>query len=65
MEAEKIKESIKKAAQELFRKFGYHKTSVNEIAKRAKDSQSYHLQVFRQQRGCFACAADGLYQDQR
>src|SRR5437868_11561285 len=36
MEADKIKESIKRAAQELFRKFGYHKTSVNEIAKKAK-----------------------------
>ena len=36
MEVDKIKESIKKAAQDLFRKYGYHKTSVNEIAKRAK-----------------------------
>jgi AcrR family transcriptional regulator len=36
MEADKIKDSIKRAAQDLFRKFGYHKTSVNEIAKRAK-----------------------------
>src|SRR6202000_527814 len=35
MEADKIKESIKKAAQELFRKFCYHKTSVNENAKKA------------------------------
>ena len=33
MEADKIKDSIKRAAQDLFRKFGYHKTSVNEIAK--------------------------------
>src|SRR5690606_12751377 len=27
---------IKDASKELFRKFGYHKTSVNEIAKRAR-----------------------------
>jgi AcrR family transcriptional regulator len=46
MEADKIKDSIKRAAQDLFRKFGYHKTSVNEIAKRAKDREGYHLQVF-------------------
>jgi len=25
MEAEKIKETVKKAAKELFRKYGYHK----------------------------------------
>ncbi|MXV49341.1 TetR family transcriptional regulator [Pedobacter sp. HMF7647] len=36
MEAEKIRESIKRASQDLFRKYGYHKTSVNEIAKKAK-----------------------------
>ena len=36
MEVDKIRESIKKAARELFRKYGYHKTSVNEIAKKAK-----------------------------
>lgn len=36
MEPEKIKESISRAAKELFRKYGYHKTSVNEIAKKAR-----------------------------
>lgn len=36
MEADKIKETIKKAARDLFRRYGYKKTSVNEIAKRAK-----------------------------
>ena len=36
MEADKIKDSIKKAAKELFRRYGYNKTSVNEIAKKAK-----------------------------
>ena len=35
MESEKIKESILRASKELFRKYGYHKTSVNEIAKKA------------------------------
>ncbi len=35
MEPDKTIESIKQAARELYRKFGYHKTSVNEIAKKA------------------------------
>ncbi|TZF82146.1 helix-turn-helix transcriptional regulator [Pedobacter sp. BS3] len=35
MEADKIKDTIKRAARDLFRKYGYHKTSVNEIAKKA------------------------------
>jgi AcrR family transcriptional regulator len=35
MEAEKAKENIKKASRELFRRYGYHKTSVNEIARKA------------------------------
>ncbi|HEY9535137.1 MAG TPA: TetR/AcrR family transcriptional regulator [Mucilaginibacter sp.] len=46
MEAEKIKDSIKRAAQELFRKFGYHKTSVNEIAKRAKIAKATIYKYF-------------------
>jgi len=46
MEADKIKESIKKAAQELFRKFGYHKTSVNEIARRAKIAKATIYKYF-------------------
>jgi len=36
MEADKIKATIKVAARELFRRYGYKKTSVNDIAKRAK-----------------------------
>lgn len=46
MEAEKIKESIKRAAQELFRKFGYHKTSVNEIAKKARIAKATIYKYF-------------------
>jgi AcrR family transcriptional regulator len=46
MEAEKIKESIKRAAQELFRKFGYHKTSVNEIARKAKIAKATIYKYF-------------------
>ena len=46
MEAEKIKDSIKRAAQELFRKFGYHKTSVNEIAKQARIAKATIYKYF-------------------
>jgi AcrR family transcriptional regulator len=46
MEADKIKDSIKRAAQELFRKFGYHKTSVNEIARRAKIAKATIYKYF-------------------
>lgn len=46
MEAEKIKDSIKRAAQDLFRKFGYHKTSVNEIAKKAKIAKATIYKYF-------------------
>src|ERR1700743_3709553 len=46
MEADKIKDSIKKAAQELVRKFGYHKTSVNEIAKRDKIAKATIYKYF-------------------
>lgn len=46
MEADKIKESIKRAAQELFRKFGYHKTSVNEIAKKARIAKATIYKYF-------------------
>ena len=46
MEADKIKEIIKRAAQELFRKFGYHKTSVNEIAKKAKIAKATIYKYF-------------------
>jgi AcrR family transcriptional regulator len=46
MEADKIKESIKRAAQDLFRKYGYHKTSVNEIARRAKIAKATIYKYF-------------------
>ncbi|GAB2704900.1 hypothetical protein GCM10027037_33150 [Mucilaginibacter koreensis] len=46
MEADKIKETIKRASQELFRKFGYHKTSVNEIAKKAKIAKATIYKYF-------------------
>ncbi|MFD1629433.1 TetR/AcrR family transcriptional regulator [Pseudopedobacter beijingensis] len=46
MEVDKIKDSIKKAAQELFRKYGYHKTSVNEIARRAKIAKATIYKYF-------------------
>ena len=46
METDKIKESIVKAAQDLFRKYGYHKTSVNEIAKKAKIAKATIYKYF-------------------
>ena len=46
MEVDKIRESIKRAAQELFRKYGYHKTSVNEIAKKAKIAKATIYKYF-------------------
>lgn len=46
MEADKIRESIKRSAQELFRKFGYHKTSVNEIAKKTKIAKATIYKYF-------------------
>ncbi|MBK0381262.1 TetR/AcrR family transcriptional regulator [Mucilaginibacter segetis] len=46
MEADKIKDSIKRAARDLFRKFGYHKTSVNEIAKKAKIAKATIYKYF-------------------
>lgn len=46
MEIDKIKESIKKAAQDLFRRYGYHKTSVNEIAKKAKIAKATIYKYF-------------------
>jgi len=35
MEADKVIEDIKKSARELFRRYGYNKTSVSELAKNA------------------------------
>ncbi len=46
MEPDKIKKSIKLAAQDLFRRFGYHKTSVNEIAKKAKIAKATIYKYF-------------------
>ncbi|MEJ2884475.1 TetR/AcrR family transcriptional regulator [Pedobacter sp. GR22-6] len=46
MEPEKIKESISRAAKELFRKYGYHKTSVNEIAKKARIAKATIYKYF-------------------
>jgi len=46
MEADKVRESIKRSAQELFRKFGYHKTSVNEIAKKTKIAKATIYKYF-------------------
>lgn len=46
MEPDKIKESIKKAARDLFRRYGYNKTSVNEIARRAKIAKATIYKYF-------------------
>ena len=46
MEVDKIRESILQAARELFRKYGYHKTSVNEIAKKAKIAKATIYKYF-------------------
>lgn len=46
MEIDKIKETIKIAAKELFRKYGYHKTSVNEIAKKARIAKATIYKYF-------------------
>lgn len=46
MEVDKVKEGIKTAARDLFRKYGYHKTSVIEIAKRAKIAKATIYKYF-------------------
>lgn len=46
MEPEKIKESIVIAAKDLFRKYGYHKTSVNEIAKKSRVAKATIYKYF-------------------
>lgn len=46
MEADKVKETIKKAARELFRRYGYKKTSVNEIARKAKIAKATIYKYF-------------------
>jgi len=46
MEADKVKESIKRASRELFRRYGYKKTSVNEIARKAKIAKATIYKYF-------------------
>lgn len=46
MEAELIRQSVFKAARELFKKYGYHKTSVNEIAKKARIAKATIYKYF-------------------
>lgn len=46
MEADKIRESIKRASKDLFRRYGYNKTSVNEIAKKAKIAKATIYKYF-------------------
>lgn len=46
METDKVQSSIKKAARELFRRYGYKKTSVNEIAKKAKIAKATIYKYF-------------------
>lgn len=46
MDSNKIIESIKKAAQDLFRRYGYNKTSVNEIAHKAKIAKATIYKYF-------------------
>ncbi|NGF55655.1 helix-turn-helix transcriptional regulator [Parapedobacter sp. SGR-10] len=46
MEQDKITLSIKKAARELFRRYGYNKTSVNELAKQASISKATFYKYF-------------------
>src|SRR5690606_33991647 len=46
MDLDNTQESIKKAARELFRRYGYNKTSVNEIAKKAKIAKATIYKYF-------------------
>lgn len=46
MQADKIIESILQSAKELFRHYGYNKTSVNEIAKKAKVAKATIYKYF-------------------
>jgi len=46
MEPDKIKESIKRSARDLFRRYGYNKTSVNEIARKAKIAKATIYKYF-------------------
>ncbi len=46
MEPDKIKESIKRSARDLFRRYGYNKTSVNEIARKARIAKATIYKYF-------------------
>jgi AcrR family transcriptional regulator len=46
MEVDRVKERIKTAARDLFRRYGYHKTSVVEIAKKAKIAKATIYKYF-------------------
>lgn len=46
MEVDKVRNTIKKAARELFRRYGYKKTSVNDISKKAKIAKATIYKYF-------------------
>jgi AcrR family transcriptional regulator len=46
MEAELIQKVIKESSKELFRRYGYHKTSVNEIAKKSRIAKATIYKYF-------------------
>ncbi|MGN0002141.1 MAG: TetR/AcrR family transcriptional regulator [Sphingobacterium composti] len=46
MSQEDIVHVIKKAARDLFRKYGYNKTSVNELAKQSQISKATFYKIF-------------------
>ncbi|KGE14211.1 TetR/AcrR family transcriptional regulator [Sphingobacterium deserti] len=46
METDKVILSIKKSARELFRRYGYNKTSVNELAKHSKIAKATFYKHF-------------------
>lgn len=46
MESDKNIQAIKKAARELFRRYGYNKTSVNELAKQANIAKATFYKYF-------------------
>ncbi|MCA5006009.1 TetR/AcrR family transcriptional regulator [Sphingobacterium bovistauri] len=46
MSQEEVVLTIKKAARDLFRKYGYNKTSVNELAKQSKISKATFYKIF-------------------
>lgn len=46
MESEKVVLSIKKTARELFRRYGYNKTSVSQLAKQAHISKATFYKYF-------------------